>query len=83
MMNGIGTIFTFVKSYGFIADNDGRAVRKDGIVFVDGAIQTREYIRKRMCPALWAEYEYRETATEIDHVRGSRNAASFFLAFIP
>lgn len=57
--------FPFVKSYGFVADNDGRAVRKNGLVFVDGAIQTREYVRKRMCLHCGAEYEYRETATEI------------------
>lgn len=57
--------FPFVKSYGFVADNDKRAIRKDGLVFVDGAIQTREYVRKHVCPVCGAEYEYRETATEI------------------
>lgn len=57
--------FPFVKSYGFVADNDKRAIRKDGLVFVDGAIQTREYVRKHICPICGAEYEYRETATEI------------------
>ena len=57
--------FPFVKSYGFVADNDKRAIRKDGLVFVDGAIQTREYVRKHVCPICGAEYEYRETATEI------------------
>lgn len=57
--------FPFVKSYGFVADNDKRAIRKDGLVFVDGAIQTREYTRKHVCPICGAEYEYRETATEI------------------
>lgn len=57
--------FPFVKSYGFVADNDGRAVQKEGLVFVDGALQTREYIRKRTCPLCGNDYEYRETATEI------------------
>lgn len=57
--------FPFVKSYGFVADNDKRAIRKDGLVFVDGAIQTREYSRKHVCPICETEYEYRETATEI------------------
>ena len=35
------------------------------MVFVDGAIQTREYVRKHECPECGMEYEYRETATEI------------------
>jgi len=57
--------FPFVKSYGFVADNDSRAIRKSSMVFIDGAIQTREYLRKRICPFCGAEHEYRETATEI------------------
>lgn len=57
--------FPFVKSYGFVADNDWRGIKKDGMVFVDGAIQTREYVRKHECPECGMEYEYRETATEI------------------
>lgn len=57
--------FPFVKSYGFVADNDKRAIRKDGLLFVDGAVQTREYVRKHVCPNCGAEYDYRETATEI------------------
>lgn len=57
--------FPFVKSYGFVADNDKRAIRKDGMVFVDGMIQTREYIRKHICPSCEHEFDYRETATEI------------------
>lgn len=57
--------FPFIKSYGFVADNDRRAISKDSIVFVDGAIQTRDYIRTHNCTACGAEYNYKETATEI------------------
>lgn len=57
--------FPFVKSYGFVADNDYRAIPEGGMVFVDGAIQTRDYRRKRACAYCSEEYEYLQTATEI------------------
>lgn len=57
--------FPFVKSYGFVADNDHRAIQEDGMVFVDGAIQTREYTRTHICPFCEKEYTYRDSATEI------------------
>ncbi len=57
--------FPFVKSYGFVADNDYRAISEGSMVFVDGAIQTRDYIRKHTCSQCGEEYEYLQTATEI------------------
>lgn len=57
--------FPFVKSYGFVAENDKRAICEDGLVFIDGAIQTREYVRRHICPECGIEYDYRETTTEI------------------
>lgn len=57
--------FPFVKSYGFVADNDRLAIHKNAMVFVDGAIQTRDYVKKHTCCQCNMVYEYRETATEI------------------
>lgn len=57
--------FPFVKSYGFVADNDYRAISKGAMVFVDGAIQTREYIKPLTCNECGQEYRYKDTATEI------------------
>lgn len=57
--------FPFVKSYGYVADNDYRAIQEGGMVFVDGAIQTREYTRAHTCPFCQTEYIYRDSATEI------------------
>ena len=57
--------FPFVKSYGAIADNDYLAIKKGSYVFVDGAIQTRDYIRNMECQNCHETFEFRETATEI------------------
>lgn len=57
--------FPFVKSYGEIADNDYIAIKKDGYVFVDGMIQTRQYTRRRKCPYCGEESTYMDFATEI------------------
>lgn len=57
--------FPFVKSYGFVADNDYRAIQEGGMVFVDGAIQTREFTKTHACPFCQTEYVYRDSATEI------------------
>lgn len=57
--------FPFVKSYGFVADNDRRAITKDAMVFVDGAIQTRDYTREHVCEHCGETYRFISTATEI------------------
>lgn len=57
--------FPFVKSYGAIATNDAKYIKKDAMVFVDGAIQTREYTRKYECPECGFESQYITSATEI------------------
>lgn len=57
--------FPFVKSYGFVAENDYYAVQENGLVFVDGAIQTREYLRTHTCPECGEAYQYKDTTTEI------------------
>lgn len=57
--------FPFVKSYGFVAENDYYAIQENGIVFVDGAIQTREYLRDHTCPECGQTYKYKDTTTEI------------------
>ena len=57
--------FPFVKSYGVVADNDVLAIQEDGMVFVDGAIQTREYLKNHQCPTCGETYQYKDTATEI------------------
>lgn len=57
--------FPFVKSYGFVADNDRRAISKGAMVFVDGAIQTRDYTREHICEHCGQAYQFINTATEI------------------
>lgn len=57
--------FPFVKSYGVVADNDVLAIQEGGMVFVDGAIQTREYLKNHQCPTCGETYQYKDTATEI------------------
>lgn len=57
--------FPFVKSYGFVADNDRLAISKGALVFVDGAIQTRDYEMSFICQNCGEEYKLIRTATEI------------------
>lgn len=57
--------FPFVKSYGFVAENDELAIQEGGVVFVDGCIQTRDYLTKCQCVACGQEYMQKRTVAEI------------------
>ncbi len=57
--------FPVIKSYGFVADLDNRAINEDGFVLVDGALQTREYLKKYSCTSCQQEFERKEFATEV------------------
>lgn len=57
--------FPFIKSYGYIAENDMIAIKRGATVFVDGALQTREYDRTHECAACHESYNYRETILEV------------------
>lgn len=57
--------FPAVKSYGTIAENDYLAIEEGGMVFVDGQLQVRNYIRKFICEECGAEIEKLDNVTEI------------------
>lgn len=57
--------FLIMKSYGKIADMDYRYIKKDGHVFVDGAIQVREYAKQLECPYCHTVHNILRTVTEV------------------
>lgn len=61
----IRTDFPWVKSYGAIATNDARSLRKGSYVFIDGRIQVRQLKRVQVCENCGETYEWTDSATEI------------------
>ncbi len=57
--------FLIMKSYGKIADMDYRHIKKDGSVFIDGAIQVREYPKQLECPYCHSVHNIVRTVTEV------------------
>ena len=61
----IRTDFPWVKSYGQIAENDAKSLRKGSYVFIDGRIQVRQLKRVQECEECGKVYEWSDSATEI------------------
>ena len=61
----IRTDFPWVKSYGGIAANDARSLKKGAYVFIDGRIQVRQLKRIQVCENCGETYEWTDSATEI------------------
>ena len=61
----IRTDFPWVKSYGAIAENDAKSLRKGSYVFIDGRIQVRQLKRIQECESCGKVYEWTDSATEI------------------
>lgn len=59
------TDFPWVKSYGVIADNDVKFIRRGTRIFVDGMIQTRNIERIQVCESCGESYNWNDTALEI------------------
>ena len=59
------TDFPWVKSYGVIAENDFKSLKKGTYVFVEGMIQTRELERVQVCEHCGCEYTWKDSAMEI------------------
>lgn len=57
--------FPAVKSYGEIAVNDYLAIEEDGLIFVDGQLQVRNYDRTFICEQCGAEIKKKDNVTEI------------------
>lgn len=63
--NDIRTDFPWVKSYGQIAVNDAKTLKKGAYVFIDGRIQVRQLKRIQECENCGETYEWTDSATEI------------------
>lgn len=63
--NDIRTDFPWVKSYGQIAENDAKSLKKGSYVFIDGRIQVRQLKRIQECENCGETYEWTDSATEI------------------
>ncbi len=61
----IRTDFPWVKSYGAIAENDAKSLKKGSYVFIDGRIQVRQLKRIQECENCGQTYEWTDSATEI------------------
>lgn len=59
------TDFPWVKSYGQIAENDAKSLKKGSYVFIDGRLQVRQLKRIQECENCGETYEWTDSATEI------------------
>lgn len=57
--------FPWIKSYGKIAMSDYQSLRKGSYVFLDGVVQSREIIRRIVCPKCDNENEWSEVVAEV------------------
>jgi single-stranded DNA-binding protein len=61
----VKTDFPWIKSYGAIAKNDIKSIKKGSYIFVDGMLQTRELTRHQVCEECGAEREWKDSAMEV------------------
>lgn len=57
--------FLIIKSYGNIADMDYDCIKEEGQIFIDGAIQVREYPKILECPCCKTQHNIVRTVTEV------------------
>lgn len=61
----IRTDFPWVKSYGSIAENDIKTLKKGSYVLIDGRIQARDIERTQVCEHCGQSYQWHDSALEI------------------
>lgn len=61
----IKTDYPWVKTFGQQALNDSRALRKSSVIYITGAVQTREIVRTSICMECGKTFTWKETVTEI------------------
>lgn len=61
----VKTDYPWVKTFGQQALNDSRALRKSSVVYITGAIQTRDIKRTTVCVICGKTFNWNETVTEI------------------
>lgn len=61
----IKTDYPIVKTYGEQAYTDSLGLHTGSIVYIDGALQTRSFLRKTVCEHCGCEYEWSSAATDI------------------
>lgn len=59
------TDFPWVKSYGSIANNDAKVIKKGTYIFLDGMLQTRKLEREQVCEKCEEVYNWSDSAMEI------------------
>ena len=61
----IKTDFPWIKSYGSIAANDAKIIKKGTYLFIDGMLQTRKLERDQVCEKCGESYKWSDSAMEI------------------
>lgn len=61
----IKTDYPWVKTFGNQALEDSKGLRMSSVVYINGALQTREIERLSTCEHCGAQYKWKETVTEI------------------
>ena len=61
----IKTDYPWVKTFGQQALNDSRALRQGSVVYITGAVQTRDIARTSVCVSCGKSYNWEERVTEI------------------
>lgn len=61
----IKTDYPWVKTFGYQALNDAKGLRMGSVVYINGAIQTREIERVTTCEKCGTKYKWKEQVAEI------------------
>ena len=59
------TDYPWVKAYGSQAISDAKCLQTGSVVYINGALQTREVNRTTVCPSCGQSYTWKDAATEI------------------
>lgn len=59
------TDYIHVKSYGKIAESDGKFLKKGTDILIEGMIQTRDFKKKEVCEACGKEYNWLDSVIEV------------------
>lgn len=61
----IKTDYPWVKTFGMQAKKDADGLQMGSVIYINGALQTREIQRTTVCESCGEEYHWKETVTEI------------------
>lgn len=61
----IKTDYPWVKTFGMQAKKDAEGLQMGSVIYINGALQTREISRTTICEHCGKEYHWKETVTEI------------------